>query len=258
MSKIYTTEITSEHILSDNPLHQRLFKAYVAVESYIKGNVLEVGCGEGRGVAMLTEHAEQFTAIDKIEAALQALRERFPKASFIRMNIPPFSGLPDAAFDVVVSFQVIEHIKNDTLYLKEIHRVLKPGGVAFITTPNRKLSLARNPWHIREYLAHELTSLASTVFSSVDMKGITGNKKVMTYYEQNKKSVQRITRWDIFNLQYILPAWLLRMPYELLNRMNRNKLQTSDEALVSSIHHSDYLVTDNADEALDLFMIARK
>jgi hypothetical protein len=135
---------------------------------------------------------------------------------------------------------------------------LKPGGIALFTTPNRKMSLTRNPWHIREYLAHELKDLAATIFSSAEIKGITGNGKIMDYYEQNKKSVQKITRWDIFNLQHNLPAWMLRIPYELLNRLNRNKLQQGDNALVSSIHHTDYVVTDKADEALDLLLIVKK
>ena len=258
MSTIYTTEITSDQIPSDNPLHQRLFKAYVAAQDYVSGNVLEVGCGEGRGVSILIDKAQHFTAIDKIEAALQILRGRFPKGEFISMNIPPFGELTSDTYDVVVSFQVIEHIQNDSLFLQEIWRVLKPGGIALITTPNRKMSLSRNPWHIREYLAQELKDLASTIFSSVDMKGITGNEKVMAYHEENRKSVNKITRWDVLNLQYNLPAWMLRLPYEILNRRNRNKLQLGDQALVSSIHHSDYVVTDNADEALDLFMIVRK
>ena len=50
MAKVYTTEITSEEIPSDNPIHQRLFKAYVVAENYVHGDVLEVGCGEGRGL----------------------------------------------------------------------------------------------------------------------------------------------------------------------------------------------------------------
>ena len=50
MANIYTTEITSETIVSDNPIHQRLFKAYVVAKDYVGGNILEVGCGEGRGV----------------------------------------------------------------------------------------------------------------------------------------------------------------------------------------------------------------
>lgn len=258
MAKIYTTEITSEHIPSDNPIHQRLFKAYVAAKPYVSGDVLEVGCGEGRGVELVMQQAGSFTAVDKIEEALQVLRNKFPKATFKAMNLPPLHGLADNSFDCVLSFQVIEHIKNDRFYLQEIHRVLKPGGVALITTPNRKMSLSRNPWHIREYLADELKNLASGIFSEVQMKGITGNEKVMAYYEQNKKSVARIMRWDILNLQYNLPAWMLRFPYEVMNRLNRNKLQTGDQSLVQSIRHEDYVVTEDAAAALDLFMIVRK
>jgi SAM-dependent methyltransferase len=158
----------------------------------------------------------------------------------------------------VVSFQVIEHLSADHLFLKEIHRVLKPGGIALITTPNRKMSLTRNPWHIREYLPEELKALAQKYFQQVELKGITGNAKVMEYYEQNKKSVSRITRFDIFNLQYRLPASFLRVPYEILNRWNRNKLQSSDNKLVKAIHHDDYVVVDDASEALDLLLIVRK
>jgi 2-polyprenyl-3-methyl-5-hydroxy-6-metoxy-1,4-benzoquinol methylase len=258
MAKVYTTEITSEQITSDNPIHQRLFKAYVLAKAYVFGDVLEVGCGEGRGVGLLMEHAKSFTAVDKIEAAIQELKEKYPAGRFLSMNIPPLKALADNAYDSIVSFQVIEHIENDALYLKEIHRVLKPGGIALLTTPNRKMSLSRNPWHIREYLPEELKKLAASIFPYVEMKGITGNQKVMEYYEQNKKSVNRITRFDILNLQYRLPASLLKIPYEILNRWNRNKLQSSNNKLVTNIQHEDYLLVDDASEALDLLLIVRK
>jgi SAM-dependent methyltransferase len=174
------------------------------------------------------------------------------------MNLPPLHSLADNTYDVVLSFQVIEHIQDDAYYLQEIHRVLKPGGIALLTTPNRSMSLSRNPWHIREYLAGELKKLAEKYFASVEMKGITGNDKVMAYYEENKKSVKKLTRFDVFNLQYRLPSIFLRLPYEIMNRLNRNKLQAADNSLVQSIHHSDYVVTDNATTALDLFMICKK
>lgn len=258
MANVYTTEITSETIASDNPIHQRLFKAYVAAEDYVHGHVLEVGCGEGRGVALIMQKAAQFTAVDKIKPVIDDLQKKFPTGKFISMNIPPLHGLADNTYDFVISFQVIEHIQDDALYLREIRRVLKPGGKALITTPNRSMSLTRNPWHIREYLPTELTRLAATIFTGVEMKGITGNQKVMDYYAQNKRSVERFTRWDFLKLQYRLPASVLRIPYEILNRWNRNKLQSANNNLVTDIHHSDYIVVNDATHALDLFLIATK
>jgi len=258
MAKVFTTEITSEKITSDNPIHQRLFKAYVVAKPYVSGDVLEIGCGEGRGINILTGNAKSFTAVDKIKPVLDELQKKYTAARFIAMNIPPLSGLQDNAYDLIVSFQVIEHIQGDTLFLKEIHRLLKPGGTALLTTPNRKMSLTRNPWHIREYLPNELKSLAEKIFSHVEMKGITGNEKVMTYYEENKRSVRRFTRWDVLDLQNRLPAAVLRVPYELLNRWNRNKLQGTDNELVKSIRHEDYVVVDDASNALDLLLIVRK
>ena len=69
---------------------------------------------------------------------------------------------------------------------------------------------------------------------------------------------RKITRFDIFNLQYKLPAGILRVPYDILNRINRNKLNSVNTGLVSEIKHTDYIQVENADEALDLFLILRK
>lgn len=258
MAKVFTTEITSEQISSDNPIHQRLFKAYVIAGDHVHGDVLEVGCGEGRGVSILLQRANTLTAVDKLGEVMNDLQTKYPSAKFLSMNIPPFKELGDNSYDSIVSFQVIEHIEDDVLFLKEIHRVLRPGGVALITTPNRSMSLSRNPWHIREYLPEQLRSLAATIFPRVELKGITGNEKVMNYYEQNKRSVQRITRFDIFNLQYVLPASVLKIPYEILNRWNRNKLQSNDNRLVTNIHHDDYIVVEDPSSALDLLLIVNK
>lgn len=255
---VYTTEIASDKIASDNPIHQRLLKAYYLAEEYINGDLLEIGCGEGRGIELLKGKCASFTAIDKIKPVLDELAVKFPEVTFIHDNIPPFNKVKDNSYDVIISFQVIEHIKNDRLYLEEIKRVLKPGGKALITTPNIKKTLTRNPWHIREYTANELTKLASEVFDHVEMKGVGGNEKVMEYYEKNKKSVEKITRFDIFNLQHNLPAPLLRIPYDLLNRLNRNKLKSGNDELVNEIHHTDYILMEDGNEALDLFLIVTK
>jgi SAM-dependent methyltransferase len=258
MASVYTTEITSESIPSDNPIHQRLLRPYVLAPQYVKGDVLEVGCGEGRGIDLLLPGITSYTAIDKIAPVIDKLQEKYPQGRFLSGNIPPLSSFADNSFDSVVSFQVIEHIQDDRLFLKEIHRVLKPGGIALLTTPNRPYSLSRNPWHIREYTAQELTNLAKAFFTKVTMHGITGNDKVMEYHARNKKSVDRLMRWDIFNLQYKLPASILRVPYEFMNRLNRNKLKGSDDQLVMSIRQEDYLLTEDAPHSLDLFLIVQK
>jgi hypothetical protein len=65
-------------------------------------------------------------------------------------------------------------------------------------------------------------------------------------------------RWDVLDLQHRLPAALLRIPYDLMNRLNRNRLQRGADDLVAGIRHEDYQVTDHAADALDLFLIVRK
>ncbi|MFC4871517.1 class I SAM-dependent methyltransferase [Negadavirga shengliensis] len=254
----YTTEITSDKLISDNPIHQRLLKAYIAAKPLVKGDLLEIGCGEGRGVETLAPLVDHYQGLDKIKEVIDRLRRKFPDCTFEQAFIPPLSDIPSDKFDTIVSFQVIEHIQNDRLFLEEIHRVLKPGGTALISTPNIRFSLSRNPWHIREYTPEQLKQLCNGIFANVEAKGIGGNEKVWEYHEANRQSVNKITRWDVLNLQYRLPAALLRIPYEILNRFNRNKLHKEQGHAVTAIQHTDYLLVDDPDEALDLFYILKK
>ncbi|WP_019987747.1 class I SAM-dependent methyltransferase [Rudanella lutea] len=257
-----TTEITSAEITSDNPVHQRLLFPYVEAAEMVSGQVLEIGCGWGRGLELLTQAATHYTGIDKNADLIGSLQQAYPKATFVAANIPPLTDgtgqpLPDNTFDFVVTFQVIEHIENDDLFVKEAYRVLKPGGKLLLTTVNKSYSLTRNPWHVREYVADELRALMGRYFPVVETRGIHGNNKVMTYYEQNKKSVERFTRWDIFNLQYRLPRRLLQVPYDIANRMNRNRLLKQD-GLAAEIRHTDYVLSDSPAQSLDFFYVATK
>ena len=255
---IYTTEITSDKIPSDNPLHHRLLSAYVFAEKYISGDVLELGCGEGRGIDIILKRSKSFTAIDKISEVTERLSRKYPNEKFISSSFPPLKNIENESFDTLISFQVIEHIKNDKLFIKEIHRILKPGGKALISTPNISMTLTRNPWHVREYTSQQLFDLASSNFKKIIMKGIYGNDKIKKYYDDNKKSVMKFKRLDIFNLEKYLPNFLYKIPYEFLNRMNRNKLQANDSSLVSSISANDYSLENDNPKNLDLFLILEK
>ncbi|TDQ18460.1 methyltransferase family protein [Algoriphagus boseongensis] len=254
----YTTEIASDKLQSDNPIHQRLLKAYIAAKPWVSGDLLEVGCGEGRGVEELLPLADSYIGLDKIGEVISMLQGKFPGVDFRQAVIPPFEGFADNSFDTIVSFQVIEHIENDRLFLQEIYRMLKPGGKAIISTPNNTHTLSRNPWHVREYIPKELIDLSAGIFDRVEAKGIGGNEKVWAYHEANRASVQKIMRFDIFDLQHKLPASILRMPYEILNRLNRNKLHKQQGNSVLDITHEDYPVVEDPSRGLDLFYILWK
>jgi 2-polyprenyl-3-methyl-5-hydroxy-6-metoxy-1,4-benzoquinol methylase len=255
---INATEITSAEITSDNPIHQRLLFAYEAAQNYIQGDLLEIGCGEGRGVELLVQRAASYTAIDKIATVVDKLKQKYPSVQLLNMFVPPFTGINNNTYDRIVTFQVIEHIEDDDFFVKEIHRVLKPGGLAIITTPNIKMSLTRNPWHMREYTKEELNNLLGKYFARVEMLGVYGSGKVNEYYERNKESVQKFKRLDIFNLEQRLPRKVLQFPYNLLNRINRNRLEKTNDRLVMDINTGDYSLQPADDSCYDFFALCYK
>lgn len=251
-----TAERVSATDTSDNYVLQRSIFAYIEAAKIISGTVLEIGTGSGYGVKYLAPKSETFTTIDKFVCDVDF--KTYPNVTFKQQTVPPFAGINDNSFDFVVTFQVIEHIKNDDLYVKEIARVLKPDGKLIVTTPNILKSLSRNPWHVREYKPAELTSLLKKYFKDVDSKGVYGNEKVMAYYQKNKESVQKIMKYDVFNLQYILPRQILQIPYDIMNRLNRKKLLNSNNDLTAGILDTDFYLKEVDENSLDLFYIAKK
>lgn len=253
-SMIYTAERAHESSPNDKPVYARQLFAYEEVKSLIQGDVLEVGCGDAYGTKLLLPLANTYTAVDKFKSDTIA---ELDGVDFRQITIPPLEGLKDDSFDIVISFQVIEHIIDDMGYMNEIHRVLKPGGKFVFTTPNKLMSLTRNPFHIREYILSDYKKLCAS-YTSFELKGVYGDEKVMDYYEKNKASVRSFTRFDILNLQYRLPRWMLKIPYNLANSMNRKKLAEENASLTSDIATSNYFVADANEECLDFFCIATK
>jgi 2-polyprenyl-3-methyl-5-hydroxy-6-metoxy-1,4-benzoquinol methylase len=252
-----TAERVSHTDLSDNYVFQRSQLAYYEAKKIVSGDVLEIGSGQGYGINIIASKTNRYVAIDKFSTEINQPKDA-PKIEFLNINVPPLSGLKDDSFDFVVSFQVIEHIKKDKDLVEEVCRILKPGGEFIVSTPNIKMSLTRNPWHIREYTVDEFEKLLQGPFKKVDKKGVFGNEKIMNYYQENKKGVEKITKFDIFNLQYILPRQLLQIPYDILNRRNRKKILANNNELVSNIKMDDYYIDQATDSCFDLFYIAEK
>ncbi|HRD39213.1 MAG TPA: class I SAM-dependent methyltransferase [Bacteroidia bacterium] len=251
-----TAERVSATDSSDNYVLQRSIFAYLEAAKMVKGQVLEIGTGSGYGVKYIAPVVDKFVTIDKFVCDVDF--KTYPNVQFLQMTVPPFKGIADNTFDFVVTFQVIEHIVNDDLYVKEIARVLKPGGKLIVTTPNRHMSLSRNPWHIREYKPNELVTLLKKHFKNMNTQGVYGNKVVMDYYEKNKESVNKIMKYDVLNLQWILPRQILQIPYDIMNRRNRKKLLESNTDLTAGIKSSDFFLKEVDDASLDLFYIAEK
>jgi SAM-dependent methyltransferase len=235
MASYQTAERHSAQLVTDNVLHQRHMIAYHEALKQINGTVLEVGCGEGYGMKLLAPKAKKYLAIDKYNTPIDSDLPDFEKITFQQMNVPPFEGIEGDSFDYIVSFHVIEHIEDDEFFSRELYRVLKPGGKVILTTPNIKMSLSRNPWHVREYTPSELYNLLDGIFDRVEMKGIFGKEKVMR-----------------------LPRKVLQIPYDILNRMNRRKLHKNNNSVSASVQMNDYYLDTANDQCLDLFMIAQK
>ncbi len=256
MSMIQTAERSSGEDASENVIFQRHLIAYKKAAELVKKNILEIGCGEGYGIKELLPKVKKYICIDKYESNINFKSE---KLTFIKSEVPPLDKIKSDSLDFVVTFQVIEHIEDDKFFVEEIFRVLKPGGKLILTTPNKAMTLSRNPWHVREYTNSEMKEILSVAFTNIKIFGVYGNQKVMNYYQKNKESVNKIMKWDIFNLQYRLPRKLLQIPYDILNRYNRVSLKNKNSEIVDSINFTDYsIVQSHDDKYLDHFCVATK
>ena len=255
MSTIATAERVSLE-KSDNYVFQRSVLAYHRAAELVEGDILEIGTGSGYGVEVIAPKATRYISIDK---ELPTVPLQLENVEYYDMEVPPID-FENCSFDSVVSFQVIEHIEEDIDFVREVARVLRPGGKFVVSTPNAPMSLTRNPWHVREYNADELRNLLECHFSKVEAYGVVGNEKIMEYYRKNRRSVRRITRFDILDLQHRLPRVLLQKPYDLLNRMNRKALHKKNTELTDSIVMSDYSIVpyETGMECFDLFFVATK
>ncbi|SNR15464.1 hypothetical protein [Tenacibaculum jejuense] len=103
-----------------------------------------------------------------------------------------------------------------------------------------------------------MKGVLSKVFTTISIKGIVGNSKTDVYYKNNETSVLKILKLDIFNLHEKLPAWILKIPYELLNRMNRKKLLEQYKSEVIDMNSEDYTLHSYSEQTLDFFCVLEK
>ncbi|MBJ7336247.1 class I SAM-dependent methyltransferase [Mycolicibacterium sp.] len=139
-------------------------------------DVLEAGSGEGYGADLIANVARRVIGLDYDDSAVAHVRARYPRVDMRQGNLAELP-LEDASVDVVVNFQVIEHLWDQAQFVDECARVLRPSGVLLMSTPNRiTFSPGRdtpiNPFHTRELNAAELTELLTG--SGFTIEGVYG------------------------------------------------------------------------------------
>jgi ubiquinone/menaquinone biosynthesis C-methylase UbiE len=177
-------------------------RAYDEAVSHATGrDVLDVGCNTGYGTMRFVPIARRVVGVDVSPRAIEAARVRasdgHPEVVLSGGFDLPF---PDQTFDLVTSFQVLEHVPDPIAFLGELARVTRPGGQIILATPNAATRLypGMAPWnrfHVHEYVADELRALLRRVFPTVQILGMFGAAEL---YETEIRRVdaarQRIRR----------------------------------------------------------------
>ena len=171
-------EFTGERVIPgqvNDDLWSEHVARYAYARRYAEGRrVLDAGCGTGYGSAELAQSALVVTGIDLAPQAIEFARATYPIPSLrflvASCAVMPF---PENAFDLVVAFEVIEHLPDHRAFLQECARVLTHHGLFIVSSPNRKYyaeSRAKtgpNPYHVHEFEAREFVEELSGVFQNV-------------------------------------------------------------------------------------------
>ena len=169
--------LTGERTIPDLDVENYWFRRHEVVYQQLARrcagrDVLEAGCGEGYGADLIAGVAQKVIALDYDEATVAHVRARYPRVDVRHSNLTELP-LADSSVDVVVNFQVIEHLWDQPRFVSECIRVLRPTGLLMISTPNRiTFTPGRdtpiNPFHTRELNADELTQLLVDAGFAVD------------------------------------------------------------------------------------------
>lgn len=149
---------------------------YLFARDFVCGKyVLDIASGTGFGAAMLLgSGAAVVVGVDLSFEAVQSSRSEFAD-SRIQFVQATCSTLPfaDNSFEVVTSFETIEHLHDHGAFIAEIKRVLKPHGFLILSTPNASITskYPKNPYHIQEFRADELYELLSAQFEHTSIYG---------------------------------------------------------------------------------------
>lgn len=235
--------------------------AYRFAEKLSQGKrVLDYGCGSGYGSAQISEVAESVHAVDVSKYSIRYAENHYQRENLKYLRIHQNSPLPfpGRSFDIVLSFQVVEHIFNTRHYLSEIRRVLIPGGLLILVTPDRKYRLFPfqkpwNRWHIHEYGETELQALLGEYFQDVQIRHMSGRKDIVDIEIRRCRKLKWMTL--PFTLPFIPDTIRSRM-LNLIHKINIDHL-LNKRMDAFNFRDSDMTIAEDAQPSLNLVALAR-
>ncbi len=170
-------EFTGERIVPGKTaevLFRQHEQRYVFAGQYVSGkDVVDVACGTGVGTSYLRAvGARSVQGVDIDPDAVAFAQASYANCEFAQGDAADLC-LPDSSTDVVVSFETLEHLKDQRKFLMECRRVLKPEGILICSTPNQVLSRwgKTNQYHFHELTTNEFGDLLGSMFSEVKLYG---------------------------------------------------------------------------------------
>lgn len=204
---MYRKNDTKEHSLTCqiervDPKHTPWFRKKTVLEHQLRYNfaqkfvnkkiVVDLGCGVGYGSFMLADAgARKVYGVDTDKNAIShAKNHYYHKNITYIVKDAIYTKLVSSVADVIVAFEIIEHIRNPKRFIQEVLRLLKPNGIFVLSTPNSQTSFGDNPYHIKEFTFKELKKLLST-FSRLQFFGQRKvNKKIINIYKSLAQQIK--------------------------------------------------------------------
>ena len=170
----FTGERVVPGLVDANLLNEHFARYQLALRWCPGRRVLDAGCGTGYGSAELARSAASVIGIDFSEEAISYAKDHFREAN-LEFRIGDCLRLPDGPFDLIVTFEVIEHLVQWRDFLQEVRRALAPDGLFLVSTPNKlyyaesRAGSGANPFHVHEFEYAEYLAELRTVFPYVGM-----------------------------------------------------------------------------------------
>lgn len=223
------------------------------------GRFLDVGCGLGDETVGFAGEDRELVGVDyEPSAAAAAVRAHGSRGLRAICADGSMLGLRSDAFDHVCSSHLIEHFHEPEHHVREVARVLAPGGRAFFITPNEPADF-ENPYHVYLFGPDELREMLGRHFASVEVHGLDGTEVVKDDFAKRRALAEKLLKLDPLGLRHKLPRGAFVWLHATGRRIAYRFTNTDQVGGASGITADDFFLTDRIDDTtLVLFAVCEK